>query len=65
MKAIKLDGNCKLYMYKAGEAPMYPQDIVGESIPSHIPGNVEIDLMNAGILPNIYYGYKIYVKSIP
>ncbi|MBR1974303.1 MAG: hypothetical protein IKA20_00460 [Clostridia bacterium] len=59
MKAIKLDGNCKLYMYKAGEAPMYPQDIVGESIPSHIPGNVEIDLMNAGILPNIYQATNV------
>ncbi len=54
MKVIKLDGKCDLYAYKAGTAPIFPKDITGEAIPSQIPGNVEIDLMNAGILPNIY-----------
>lgn len=54
MKVIKLDGKCDLYAYKMGAAPMFPKDITGDAIASQIPGNVEIDLMNAGILPNIY-----------
>ena len=59
MKTIKLDGECKLYAYKTGQAPMRPQDISGDYIPSRIPGNVEIDLMNAGLLPNIYQGANV------
>lgn len=59
MKVIKLNGACQLYAYKTESAPMHPQDIAGEGIPSNIPGNVEIDLMNAGILPNIYQGTNV------
>ena len=59
MRIIKLDGDCKLYAYKTGEAPKLPQDIEGKAIASKIPGNVEIDLMNAGILPNIYQGTNV------
>ena len=59
MKTIKLDGVCTLYAYKTGTAPDAPQDIVGNGIPSNIPGNVEIDLMNAGVLPNIYQGANV------
>ena len=54
MKMIKLNGEYKLYAYKKEKAPMRPQDITGESISAIVPGNVEIDLMNAGMLPNIY-----------
>lgn len=59
MKAINLDGACKLYGYRAGTAPCHPREITGEGISSHIPGNVEIDLMNAGLLPNIYQGTNV------
>ena len=59
MKTIKLDGVCTLYAYKTGTAPNVPQDIVEKGIPSNIPGNIEIDLMNAGILPNIYQGVNV------
>ena len=54
MKVIRLDGACILYAYKTGTAPTTPNEIQGEGLPSTIPGNVEIDLMNAGLLPNIY-----------
>ena len=59
MKVMKLDGDCLLYAYKSGAAPLVPEEITGEGIPSHIPGNVEIDLMNAGLLPDIYYGANV------
>ena len=54
MRTIKLDGDCKLYAYPTGTAPSVPEEVKGEGIPSHIPGNIELDLMNAGILPDIY-----------
>ena len=54
MKVITLNGGAKLYGYKTGFAPALPQDVTGEFIPSNIPSNIEIDLMNAGLLPNIY-----------
>lgn len=54
MQVIKLDGECTLYGYKTGTAPQKPNQIQGKGIPSKIPGNVEIDLMNAGVLPDIY-----------
>ena len=59
MKTIKLDGACRLYAYKTETAPDTPKNIMGTGIPSNIPGNVEIDLMNAGILPNIYQGANV------
>ncbi len=31
-----------------------------ESVRAHVPGNVEIDLMEAGILPDIYYADNIF-----
>lgn len=59
MNVIKLNGTCQLYAYKMGEAPVRPQDVTGDSIPSNIPGNVEIDLMNAGLLSDIYQGENV------
>ncbi|MBQ7770082.1 MAG: hypothetical protein IJ373_02730 [Clostridia bacterium] len=59
MHVIKLDGACQLYGYKVGTAPKHPNEISGESIAASIPGNVEIDLMNAGLLPNIYQGVNV------
>ena len=59
MRVINLDGACKLYGYKSGTAPTSPKDIVGDYIPSNIPGNVEIDLMKANLLPNIYQGTNV------
>lgn len=54
MKVVNIDGACTLYAYKTGTAPTQPSEITGEGIAAHIPGNVEIDLMNAGLLPDIY-----------
>ena len=54
MITFKLDGDCTLYAYPAGTAPRLPEEVTGKGIPSHIPGNIEIDLMQAGILPDIY-----------
>ena len=54
MKVFNLDGACTLYAYQSGTAPLLPEEVSGKGIPSHIPGNIEIDLMNAGMLPDIY-----------
>lgn len=59
MHIIKLDGACKLYGYQMGTAPTHPSEIMGEYIAGTIPGNVEVDLMNAGLLPDVYFGANV------
>ncbi|MBQ8876936.1 MAG: hypothetical protein IJY63_05265 [Clostridia bacterium] len=56
MATICLNGAWELYGYSVGTSPVFPCDVTGEHIPAAVPGNVEIDLMNAGKLPNIYQG---------
>lgn len=59
MNVISLNGACQLYGYQSGTAPASPNGITGESIAANIPGNVEVALMNAGLLPNIYQGANV------
>lgn len=59
MKTITLNGTCKLYPYPLGTAPSHPSGIAGEGLVAQIPGNVEIALMEAEILPNIYQGENV------
>ena len=59
MKIIQLNGSCQLYPYPLGKAPLTPDEISGEAISSKIPSNIEADLMNAGLLPNIYQGANV------
>ncbi len=58
MKTISLNGDYLLRYYDQQlEVPPAKEDM--QSIPAKVPGNVEIDLMNAGILPDIYFGNNI------
>ena len=59
MKVLKLDGNCQLYPYPNGTAPTTPDGVSGAFIPSKIPSNIEVDLMAAGLLPDIYQGENV------
>ncbi|MBQ1942867.1 MAG: hypothetical protein II368_04375 [Clostridia bacterium] len=64
MKIQKIQGACDLYFYETGAvAAKTPADIHKLSgithIPATIPGNVEKDMMNAGLLPDIYFGSNV------
>lgn len=57
MKRISLNGE---YILRFADEQKNPSGLEGmQSIPSKVPGNVEIDLMNAGILPDIYFGNNV------
>jgi beta-mannosidase len=57
MKKISLNGD---YILRFADEQKNPSGLEGmQSIPAKVPGNVEIDLMNAGILPDIYFGNNV------
>ena len=60
MKPLSLRGACRLYLIKDVDSVHTPDDLAGrESIPSAIPSNAEIDLMNAGKIEDVYFGNNI------
>lgn len=60
MQPLSLRGECRLYIVEDPEQVKEPADLKGRSfIPSAIPSNVEIDRMNAGMLPDIFYGNNV------
>jgi len=62
---IDLNGEWRLYYGEHGPGtPESPEELgrnAFKSIPALVPGNVEIDLMKAGILPDISHGTNIYL----
>jgi beta-mannosidase len=60
-----LNGKWRLFFGQQNiEAPETPEELSKSAfreIPAIVPGNVEIDLMNAGILPDISHGTNIYL----
>ncbi|NLB42874.1 MAG: glycoside hydrolase family 2, partial [Clostridiales bacterium] len=57
MKTISLNGE---YLLRFADEQKNPSGLDGmQSIPAMVPGNVEIDLMNAGILPDIFFGNNV------
>ncbi len=56
---ISLDGDWRLAFFPEAESPVNrPDDLVahaGQAIPARVPGNVELDLQRAGILPEPFY----------
>lgn len=56
-REISLDGQWKLYYYDTLDGTQYREDQLQEAscIPASVPGNVEIDLSEAGILPKDLY----------
>ena len=62
MEKIKISGKWRLYYFEQYERnEVSPADLHGrESIPCTVPGNVELELINQGILPeDIYMGQNI------
>ena len=60
MEPLSLRGACRLYLIKDVDSVRTPDDLAGrESIPSAIPSNAEIDLMNAGKIGDVYFGNNI------
>ena len=54
MEPLSLRGACRLYLIKDVDSVRTPDDLAGrESIPSAIPSNAEIDLMNAGKIGDV------------
>jgi len=63
MMQIKLDGDWELYGFPEGEFHVtHPADLVHldiEPIAARVPGNVELDLIQAGRVPDPFYGSNI------
>lgn len=63
-KPVNLDGEWDLYFGKQDkDAPETPGELAKSSfrkIKAAVPGNVEIDLMKEGILPDISIGTNIF-----
>ena len=58
-----LNGEWKLYYCQSADAPSNPWELASQkwpSIPAMVPGNVEIDLMAAGVIKDPEKGNNIY-----
>lgn len=64
-KVITLNGEWKLYFHPetAGKSQSFDMTMLQqwESVSATVPGNVEIDLMNAGIEEDPFYGDNLYI----
>jgi beta-mannosidase len=60
---ISLDGEWQLFHLQRGAHDIrHPDDLIAsglESIPANVPGNVELDLVRAGLLPDPFYADNI------
>lgn len=65
MKSISLDGAWQLYYFPEGKRTIsHPDDLKRaglKPVEAEVPGNVEVDLMRAGLLPDIYQGNAIHL----
>lgn len=63
MNKISLDGTWQLYYWKQGSTPVSSPDELQRQqltpIPAQVPGNVELDLMRAGLLKDPYIGSSV------
>lgn len=63
--SVDLNGEWRLYFGPQDQnAPKAPGELAGsafKSVPAAVPGNVELDLMKAGLLPDISRGANIYL----
>ncbi|MCI0514856.1 glycoside hydrolase family 2 [candidate division KSB1 bacterium] len=61
MLRLELNGSWKLYYFPQATTPIQkPADLeTCTPIPAQVPGNVELDLMRQGILPDLFTGNKI------
>jgi len=57
MRKISLNGE---YLLHFADQQQNPEGLEGmQTIPAVVPGNVEIDLMRAGLLPDIFFGNNV------
>ncbi len=63
MKPICLDGDWQLTYFPEGERQVaHPDDLLAvnaPTIPARVPGNVELDLQRAGVIPDPFYADHI------
>lgn len=63
MQRISLDGDWQLSYFREGEHTINHPDqlttIGAPTIPARVPGNVELDLVRAGVLPDPFYADNI------
>ncbi len=63
MTHLSLDGDWRLAFFPEGESPVKgPDDLAThatQTIPARVPGNVELDLQRAGLLPDPFYASNI------
>jgi beta-mannosidase len=63
MSSLSLDGEWELFYFAAGEHriedPSELDSLELESISAQVPGNVELDMVRAGRLPDPFYGANI------
>ncbi len=56
MMQVPLDGEWRLVYFPEGQLPVsHPDDLPDTGVPAQVPGNVELDLMRAGIIPDPFY----------
>lgn len=60
MRTVTVDGPWRLYYFPQGERtveePAALADLGVPVVPASVPGNVELDLMRAGLLPDLFLG---------
>lgn len=65
MNTLSLSGKWKLYYHpEEGELPQTPEQLRTAGWPqieAQVPGNVELDLVRAGIEPDPFYGENLYL----
>jgi len=60
---IALDGDWQLVFFPEAESPVrHPDDLAAhasQAITARVPGNVELDLQRAGVIPEPFYAENI------
>lgn len=56
---LLLNGQYELYSYDCNNAPSAPDKLYGTPVAATVPGNVELDYMAVGLLPDMYVADNI------
>ena len=64
MQSVSLDGVWKLTYFPEDQYQFTQPDQLAQAdadvVPAHVPGNVELDLVRAGIIPDPFYADNIH-----
>jgi beta-mannosidase len=60
---IDLNGTWQLWDISPGEKIASPEQLDENPLAAKVPGNVELDLMRAGKLPDLFHGLNIYAAQ--